>query len=496
MLREAVCGCRCPQRHRRLCRPAALRAARPLRAAVATWVVLLLALPLLAAEPWVDAYNRGVTAVNASNYKVAATELQKAIAAMPNEGTSVKTRAAFITYVPHFWLGIAKYNLGDVDGALREWRTSEDQGAIGKTEYYATMKNWVSRAQAENRRLAQGAASGAKKSASDAISAAVLAQTNALSANAERTDSYRNAVRLLQDANSQYNRGGTDIDAYNDAAQKASKSTSLFDAAADEARKQKAARPAIPKPQPAKPQPQQPGEFVVPFNDQPKAEPPKPEPPKPEPQKPVVAVDTAPPAPVITKSQEEASTALQQYRRNLSSAGRTTKSNPKLQSYVRTATGDAEKLRKRLDAAKGNIDFQAVTQLANTLDVALAKQIADSKSGGAAAASAAETPAAEGGRRSTDLRDAYRAFATGDLNASEKLLTNIIATTPNAEALLLRGCARYTRALLSRTPDALLTAATADFKAALQQNRALRLDSRAFSPKLIAYFEGVRSGKL
>ena len=458
----------------------ACRSFRFLPAARYSLLAMLLALPLAAAEPWVDAYNRGVAAVNASNYKVAAAELQKAIAVMPTEGTSVKTRGPFITYVPHFWLGIAKYNLGDVDGALREWRTSEDQGAIGKTEYYATLKNWVARAQAEKRRIAQGAASGAKKAASDTISAAVLAQTDALSANAERTENYRAAVRMLQDANSQYNRGGTDIDAYNDAAQKASKATTLFTAAADEGRKQKAARPAIPKPQPPKPQPQPPVEVVVPFNEQPKPEPPKPEPPKP------VVVDTAPPAPVITKAQEEASTAVQQYRRNLSNAKR----NPKLQSYVRTATGDAEKLRKRLDAAKGDVDFQAITQLANTLDVALAKQISDSK-----VVTPAPTPVVTA-TAGPDLHDAYRAFATGDLNSSEQLLTNIITTAPNAEALLLRGCARYTRAMLARTPDALLAAATADFKAALQQNRALRLDSRAFSPKLIAYFEDVRSGKL
>lgn len=461
---------------------AASRSLNLLPAARYSLLAMLLALPLAAAEPWVEAYNRGVAAVNSSNYKVAAVELQKAIAAMPNEGTSVKTRGPFITYVPHFWLGIAKYNLGDVDGALREWRTSEDQGAIGKTEYYATLKNWVSRAQAEKRRIAQGAASGAKKSASDAISAAVLAQTDALSANAERTDNYRNAVRLLQDANSQYNRGGTDIDAYNDAAQKASKATTLFNAAADEGRKQKAARPAIPKPQPPKPQPQQPVEVVVPFNDQPKPEPPKP-----------AVVDTAPPpAPVITKAQEEASTAVQQVRRNLSNAGRATKGNPKLQSYVRTATGDAEKLRKQLNAAKGDAEFSVIAQMANTLDVALAKQIADSK---VVAPTPTPTPVVTA-TSGPDLHDAYRAFATGDLNGSEQLLTNILATTPNAEALLLRGCARYTRAMLSRTPDALLSAATADFKAALQQNRALRLDSRAFSPKLIAYFEDVRSGKL
>jgi tetratricopeptide (TPR) repeat protein len=451
-------------------------------------ILLFFALPLLAAEPWVDAYNRGVAAVNSSSYKTAANELQKAINEMPTEGTSVRTRSAFITYVPHFWLGIAKYNLGDFDGALREWRTSDEQGAIAKTEYYATMKNWVSRAQAEKKRLAQGAASGAKKNASDAISGAVLAQADALSANGDRADSYRTALRMLQDANAKYNRGGTDIDSYNDAAQLATKATSLFNAAADEARRQRAARAAAPKPQP-KPQQQQPVEVVVPIDDVPKQQQPKVEPkvvesPKPEPPKPVVE---KPSEQVITKSQEEASTALQRYRRNLGIA----KSNPKLQTYVRTATGDADKLRKKLDTAKSDADFQAITQIATTLEQALAKQVADSKSGGQTI-----QPVPSTGRiASPPLHDAYRAFAMGDLASSEQLLTKILTTGPNAEAFLLRGCARYTRAMLSRKPDELLSAATADFKAALQRNRSLRLDTRAFSPKLISYFENVRNGR-
>jgi hypothetical protein len=49
--------------------------------------------------------------------------------------------------------------------------------------------------------------------------------------------------------------------------------------------------------------------------------------------------------------------------------------------------------------------------------------------------------------------------------------------------------------MLSRTPEALLTGALADFKSALAQNRGLRLDPQAFSPKLVAYFEQVRNGR-
>jgi len=93
-----------------------------------------------------------------------------------------------------------------------------------------------------------------------------------------------------------------------------------------------------------------------------------------------------------------------------------------------------------------------------------------------------------------ELRRAYRAFAEGDLATSEQLLTRLLSAQPaTAEAYLLRGCARYTRAALSRTPDPLLALAADDFRSALQRNRALRLSRDAFSPKLIAYFEQVRS---
>src|SRR5206468_11885888 len=94
-----------------------------------------------------------------------------------------------------------------------------------------------------------------------------------------------------------------------------------------------------------------------------------------------------------------------------------------------------------------------------------------------------------------ELEAAYRAFAGGDLAASESLLTNAIAKSATAEAYVLRGCTRYTRAMLSRTPDALLPSAADDFRAALRMNAALRLDGGAFSPKLVTFFENVRKGR-
>jgi hypothetical protein len=93
-----------------------------------------------------------------------------------------------------------------------------------------------------------------------------------------------------------------------------------------------------------------------------------------------------------------------------------------------------------------------------------------------------------------DLEAAYRAFAGGDLAASETMLSNAIAKSATAEAYVLRGCARYTRAMLSRAPDALLASAADDFRTALRMNAALRLSDGAFSPKLVAFFEIVRKG--
>jgi hypothetical protein len=90
------------------------------------------------------------------------------------------------------------------------------------------------------------------------------------------------------------------------------------------------------------------------------------------------------------------------------------------------------------------------------------------------------------------LEAAYRAFAAGDLASSDRILTQLLSTQQSAEAYLLRGCSRYTQALLSRNRDPLLVSATSDIQAALRMNRSLRLDRSAWSPKLVAFFEQVK----
>jgi hypothetical protein len=375
-----------------------------------------------ATEKWWDAYSRGVAAVNARNYKVAADALQKSIAEMPSEATNLRAGKQLITYVPHFWLGIAKFNLGDADGALREWKTSAEQGIVAKTEYYAKMQDWVARAQTEKQRNAQTTASAPKKAADVAISKALEMQLDALSAGGDRAESYLAAQRKLNDARMQFQKAGTDIGAYKTAEQIAQQAATLFGDAAAEGKKLKAARAATPPPVKKAP--------IVVAQTIPIAPPP-------------VQVIETPPAPLPkTEAAAPAAAVI-------------------TEAEVRRRIAEQEERRRKLeDAAKKPVEVVATTL-------------------------APPTP---------DLHPAYRAYASGDLAASEQLLTGILDRQPAAEAYLLRGVTRYTRAMLSRTPDPLLVAATDDFRAALQRNRSLRLDRNAFSPKLVAFFEKVRSG--
>lgn len=422
-----------------------------MRGLCAVLLLLLLAVPLVAAEDnWYAAYNRGVEAVRGGRYQIGANALQRAIATMPNEGTNVRYGNSLITYVPHFWLGIAKYNLGDIDGSLREFRTSEEQGIVQSTIYFTELRNWVARAQTEKQRNSEAGAARSKKKAADAIGRATSAQLDAVGAGGDRTEQYRAAFAKLREANQEFQSAGTNIAAYDHVNDLAGQANDLFAAATDAAQKAKAARSQQPKPAPVP-------VVIVPF------EPETPQPKKPEP----------PPQPVVeSKELVDARVALQEYRRHLLDA--------------HALDRDVLKLDAELRELRGTPDPKVVVRVA--AEIARKEQrLADSKK----QVVIAPVPAPP---IVNPLEPAWRAFATGDLAGSEQQLTTIIAATPSPEAYLLRGCARYTRGVLSGRDDA-VTAAAEDFRAALRQNAALRLDPATFSPKLIAFFERVRDGK-
>lgn len=453
------------------------------RRLIAGLILLCAIRPVAAAERWWDSYNRGVAAVNASNYKAAADALSKAIAEVSTESTALRAGNKIITYVPHFWLGIAKFNLGDVDGALRSWRTSEEQGAIARTEYYGRLKEWVARANAEKQRRAQNDASGSKKSADVAISRALATQGDALSAGGDRTESYRSAQRKLDEALAQFARAGTDIAIYRTAEKSAVQAAVQFAAAAEEGKKLRASRPsgvAANRPAVA----QKPAEVSAIVVE--------------ESRKPVVETS----APVTSEAEVAASLAVQKFRRSVIDAAAKSRLVT-IQEFLKGEARQADALRDQLQSAESDADFIRIAKSASDREAAIAKTVARLRATPepapplpaatpsappptpvTATASAAPVPSA--------LRDAYLEFANGRLDASEGMLNDLIARGAGAEAYLLRGCARFTRATLSRRPEQLLAAATDDFKAALQRNGALRLETRTFSPKLVAFFDNVR----
>ena len=433
----------------------------------AALLLLFVAVPLFAAEEtWYAAYDRGVDAVRSAHYQMAASALQKAIGAMPNEGTNVHAGNTLITYVPHFWLGIAKFNLGDVDGSLREFKISEDQGVVQSTMYYADLRNWVSRAQTQKQRNSENAASASRKQASDAIGRATAAQTDAGAAGGMRTEPYRSALAKLNEANAKFRSAGTDIGAYGHVAELAGQAHDLFMAAAAAAQKEKTVRlEQKPAPQPA------PATVLFPMEPEPQAKkvepppPPKPEP-KPEPQ------PQPQPQPVVeSKELVDARVALQEYRRHVIEAHTADRDIPKLDAALR-----------------GTPDPKAIARVAAEV-AKREKKLADAKK-----AVEVVPPPAPAPPSTSALESAWRAFAAGDLAGSEQQLNSIIASTNAAEAYLLRGCARYTRGVLSGRDDALLAAAE-DFREALRKNASLRLDPAAFSPKLIAFFDNVRGSR-
>jgi len=251
----------------------------------------------------------------------------------------------------------------------------------------------------------------------------------------------------------------------------------LFATAADDAKKQRAARP--PKTNPV--QERKPLEVVVPFDEGP---PPKPviQPPTPPHTTAPATQTSAPPLPKtevkpkVAEPPEPESEALvaariavQQYRRRLLASNMPTTDAQRLDHQL-TPQSDPNLIRRVVD------------------EIAAKERELDKK---AAAIKPVEIPAAN--PTAGELESAYRAYAAGDLASSDRILTNVLSTKPSAQAYLLRGCSRYTQAMLSRDGNALLATAASDIQSALRINHSLRLDRGAWSPKLIAFFEKVKS---
>ena len=112
------------------------RAARGLRQPVAfvapRWSCALagLAMVLLssadARADWKSAYAEGYTlARQGKNWETVASRMQEALKEKNDEGSWVNiTSGGSQPYLPYFYLGLARFNLGDCSGAVQNWKTS------------------------------------------------------------------------------------------------------------------------------------------------------------------------------------------------------------------------------------------------------------------------------------------------------------------------------------------------------------------------------------
>ena len=191
---------------------------------------------LVAAESWWDAYHRGVDAAKSGKPADAIQALGHAIADMPRENANARIRNDAFAYLPHFWLGMASLDAGDADSAIRELKISEEQGEVQKTPQYAQLQDALTRAQSHNQHGTDNTAGDARKLVDGAIRAALSAQTQAVAAGADRSETYRAAQRKLQEALAESGRAGASAPALHHVADNASQARELFLTAADDAK--------------------------------------------------------------------------------------------------------------------------------------------------------------------------------------------------------------------------------------------------------------------
>ncbi|HEY0593894.1 MAG TPA: hypothetical protein VGF40_19135 [Thermoanaerobaculia bacterium] len=439
-----------------------------MRKAALVLALLLAAAAAPAAQRWAEEYERGLAAVAAQDWSAVAAAMQSATRQNPTEALALKLRRRTVAYVPWYWLGLAQLESGDPAAALDSFRASERQGVIVKTALYGDFRKAMSRAQGA---LAQPSAGGGRAPGAaafqDAIRAAVASQGKAMLAGATRSGTYRTASLKLQEARERAK--GETAEGLAEGAKLATQADELFRrAAAEQASSRKTSKTVRSAMQPAPAQAE--ATEVAAEAAAPQSVVPAPE-----------TVAEAEPQPAAAAPSprlvERTASMLRSLRKEASSDR--AKGDPRVVSR-----GDLDAIEMRLLAASTDEEVSGIQ-----------KEIAEELTSLRAITSA--VPKAEdAGRtaaRGAALESAYRALAAGDPEESERILSELLATTESAEAYLLRGCARYTQGTLAKRKD-LVDAAREDLGRALRIDRRLQLDARYFSPKLVELLAEVRRG--
>jgi hypothetical protein len=99
---------------------------------VAAAVALMLAAVRPASAQYLNAYKSGLEAIEAEDWERAESAMQEAVSERTEEKLKLPVKLFLRPYLPHFYLGQARYERGDCAGALAAWAESERQGVATK----------------------------------------------------------------------------------------------------------------------------------------------------------------------------------------------------------------------------------------------------------------------------------------------------------------------------------------------------------------------------
>ncbi|MEJ2189725.1 MAG: hypothetical protein P8Y93_10000 [Acidobacteriota bacterium] len=89
---------------------------------------------VFAAAPWYVSYERGLEAFRKGDQETARAEFEEALASRPNEGLHVPTNGLHsVDYLPHLYLAIACYHLGDLEAASEQLAAARKSGVAAES---------------------------------------------------------------------------------------------------------------------------------------------------------------------------------------------------------------------------------------------------------------------------------------------------------------------------------------------------------------------------
>ena len=89
-----------------------------------------------------ESYSRGIRALDQERWEEAIGQFRAAIAAQPKEDsrrTPIYGNRSE-PYLPHYYLGLSYFRVGQCAEALRAWRQSESQGVVARERVYDSLK--------------------------------------------------------------------------------------------------------------------------------------------------------------------------------------------------------------------------------------------------------------------------------------------------------------------------------------------------------------------